>query len=170
MKPSIVAACILFAFASTGLRAQTHGWQPSAGHTQIAIWPGTPPDAQPLPGPETVSTSSGKDGLIAGKPTVGVTNVSRPTMTIYSPNGKNTGVAVVVFPGGGFEGLAIDLEGTEVFSNCDWRYSIGLLSNKRDRSLARHGGQALLRSLRASGRAGFRSLPDPATAGGRQAG
>lgn len=117
MKPSIVAACILFAFASTGLRAQTHGWQPSAGHTQIAIWPGTPPDAQPLPGPETVSTSSGKDGLIAGKPTVGVTNVSRPTMTIYSPNGKNTGVAVVVFPGGGFQLLAIDLEGTEV---CDW--------------------------------------------------
>jgi len=38
-------------------------------------------------------------------------------MTVYSPNGKNTGVAVVVFPGGGYQGLAIDLEGTEV---CDW--------------------------------------------------
>jgi hypothetical protein len=30
---------------------------------------------------------------------------------------KNTGAAVVVFPGGGYQGLAIDLEGTEV---CDW--------------------------------------------------
>jgi acetyl esterase/lipase len=38
-------------------------------------------------------------------------------MTVYSPAGKNTGVAVVVFPGGGYQELAIDLEGTEV---CDW--------------------------------------------------
>src|SRR5207302_5920899 len=45
------------------------------------------------------------------------TNVSRPTMTVYSPKGKNTGAAVVVFPGGGYYVLAIDLEGTEV---CDW--------------------------------------------------
>jgi acetyl esterase/lipase len=43
--------------------------------------------------------------------------VSRPTMTVYSPKGKNTGAAVVVFPGGGYQILAIDLEGTEV---CDW--------------------------------------------------
>jgi hypothetical protein len=38
-------------------------------------------------------------------------------MTVYSPTGKNTGAAVVVFPGGGYLGMAIDLEGTEV---CDW--------------------------------------------------
>jgi acetyl esterase/lipase len=38
-------------------------------------------------------------------------------MTVYSPKGKNTGAAVVVFPGGGYQDLAIDLEGTEV---CDW--------------------------------------------------
>jgi acetyl esterase/lipase len=38
-------------------------------------------------------------------------------MTVYSPNGKNRGAAVVVFPGGGYQSLAIDLEGTEV---CDW--------------------------------------------------
>ncbi len=48
---------------------------------------------------------------------VGVTNVTRPTMTVYSPTGKNTGAAVVVFPGGGYQMLAIDLEGSEV---CDW--------------------------------------------------
>jgi acetyl esterase/lipase len=44
-------------------------------------------------------------------------------MTIYSPKGKNTGVAMVVFPGGGYSILAIDLEGTEV---CDWLTSQGI--------------------------------------------
>ena len=55
--------------------------------------------------------------MIAGRPVVIVRNVTRPTMTVYSPKGKNTGAAVVVFPGGGYQVLAIDLEGTEV---CDW--------------------------------------------------
>jgi acetyl esterase/lipase len=52
-----------------------------------------------------------------------VSNVARPTITVYSPVGKNTGAAVVVFPGGGYEILAIDLEGTEV---CDWPTSRGI--------------------------------------------
>jgi acetyl esterase/lipase len=112
MKSLIMAFYILV--ASGGLRAQTPVWQPSPGHTQVPIWPGAVPDAQPVPGPEYMETSN---GLIGGRPTVGVYNVSKPTMTVYSPKGKNTGVAVVVFPGGGFEELAIDLEGTDV---CDW--------------------------------------------------
>jgi acetyl esterase/lipase len=52
-----------------------------------------------------------------------VQNVSRPTMTVYTPKGVNTGVAVVVFPGGGYKGLAIDLEGSEV---CDWLVARGI--------------------------------------------
>src|SRR6516165_4142060 len=44
-------------------------------------------------------------------------------MTVYSPKGKNTGAAIVVFPGGGYQTLAIDLEGTEV---CDWLISKGI--------------------------------------------
>jgi len=44
-------------------------------------------------------------------------------MTIYSPQGRNTGAAVVVLPGGGYNVLAIDLEGTEV---CDWLTSAGI--------------------------------------------
>ena len=68
-------------------------------------------------------TAAGKDSLVAGRPWVAVENVSEPTMTVYSPNGKNTGAAVVVFPGGGYTILAIDLEGTEV---CDWLTSKGI--------------------------------------------
>jgi acetyl esterase/lipase len=46
-------------------------------------------------------------------------------MTVYSPKGENTGIAVIVFPGGGYQILAIDLEGTEV---CDWLTSKGITS------------------------------------------
>ena len=102
--------------------AQTSAWEPSPGHTQIQIWPGDAPDVQPLSGPETVTTT--KQGeLVAGKPWTYVERVSRPTMTVYSPSGKNTGAAVIVFPGGGYWILAIDLEGTEV---CDWLTAKGI--------------------------------------------
>jgi acetyl esterase/lipase len=120
MKPLIFALCVVFAFC--GLSAQTPVWQPSPGHTQIPIWPGAAPDARPVTGPE-VAKSSGKDDLVAGMQVVEVDNVSRPTMTVYSPTGKNTGAAVVVFPGGGYQILAIDLEGTEA---CDWLTSKGI--------------------------------------------
>jgi acetyl esterase/lipase len=103
------------------LGAQTASWQPSPGHTQLPIWPGAVPDAQSVPGPEFATTKGNK--LVAGRPWVEVDNVSQPTMTVYSPEGKNTGTAVVVFPGGGYVRLAIDLEGTEV---CDWLTSAGI--------------------------------------------
>ena len=114
MKPLILALCV--AFACSGLSAQTTVWQPSPGHTQVPIWPGAAPDPQPVAGSEKVETS-GNDFLVAGRPAVGINNVTQPTMTVYSPKEKNTGAAVVVFPGGGYQVLAIDLEGTEV---CDW--------------------------------------------------
>ena len=104
----------------TGPQARAAVWRPSPGHTQIPIWPASAPDLQPVPGHEKATVSK---GLIAGKPATAVTNVTRPTMTVYSPKGRNTGVAAVVFPGGGFQILAIDLEGTEA---CRWLTSIGV--------------------------------------------
>lgn len=120
MKPLITALFVVFTF--TSLNAQKFMWQPSPGHTQVAIWPGAAPDPQPIAGPEYAELS-GKSFLVAGKPAVGIYNVVRPTMTVYSPKEKNTGVAVVVFPGGGYQELAIDLEGTEV---CDWLTAKGI--------------------------------------------
>lgn len=113
---------LLFLLSALVLAAQTSSWQPSAGHTQVAIWPGRPPDAQPVSGPE-ISTTRKEDHLVAGKPWIYVERVSQPTMTVYSPAVKNTGAAIVVFPGGGYRILAIDLEGTEV---CDWLTSKGI--------------------------------------------
>ena len=101
-KHSISVLSVLFVCGILG--AQQTVWQPSPERTQMAIWPGTPPDAYGVPGTEYVQTT--KDEMVGGKPYVWVSNVTRPTMTVYSPKGKNTGVAVVVFPGGGFDRAA----------------------------------------------------------------
>lgn len=106
--------------ALSGLNAATTPWLPAEGHTQVPIWPDSPPDAQPVCGMEYAKAG---DSLVAGMPWVAVGNVSQPTMTVYAPKGVNTGAAIVVFPGGGFKILAIDLEGTEV---CDWLTSRGI--------------------------------------------
>lgn len=52
-----------------------------------------------------------------------VGNVSSPTITIFPPKAENAGAAMLVFPGGGFQILAIDLEGTEI---CDWITARGM--------------------------------------------
>src|SRR5512133_3125882 len=80
-----------------------------------------PPGPRTTGDSETVRTG---ESLVAGEPWIQVHNVSRPTLTVYSPQEKkNTGAAVVVFPGGGYQLLAIDLEGTEA---CDWLTSKGI--------------------------------------------
>jgi len=119
VKHLFLALCLLF--ACHDVNAQEPDWQPSPGHTQAPIWPGAAPDALPAAGPEFARTIT--KPLIGGKPVVLVDRVSRPTMTVYSPTGTNTGVAIVVFPGGGYNELAMDLEGTEI---CDWLTSKGI--------------------------------------------
>ncbi len=107
---------------SASLWAQGSGWPPAPGHLTLPVWPSNAPGAPANPSAEGDMTTA-KDNLIAGKPLVRLGNVSVPTLTLYSPKGKNTGAAVVVFPGGGYNILAIDLEGTEV---CDWLNAAGV--------------------------------------------
>lgn len=119
-RPLLFALCGLC--AAFLLHAQEFVWQPAPGHPQIPIWPGAAPDRQPVPGPEIVK-HAGKESYVAGSTWTEVDNVSRPTLTVYAPAGHNTGAAVVVFPGGGYQILAIDLEGTEA---CDWLTARGV--------------------------------------------
>lgn len=114
---NIIFLIAAFSFSN----AHAAEWQPANGNKQLLLWPGVIPDAKPAPGREEVSLQ--EERLIGGKPWVVVANVSLPTMTVYSPTGPNTGVAVVVFPGGGYWNLAMDLSGTEA---CDWLISIGV--------------------------------------------
>ncbi len=117
----LLSLVVMFA-ASPGLVAQKPAWEPAPGHITISLWPKGVPGSKPNPQPE-INTTTPEENLIAGKPLIRLGNVSVPTITLYSPEGKNTGAAVVVFPGGAYHILAIDLEGTEV---CDWLNSIGV--------------------------------------------
>ena len=112
---------VFFSFAVAFLLAhslaQAEGWQPSPGHVQVPIWPGAVPDAIADPKPESVGPPEGHEWWPRAN------DVSRPTMTVYAPTANNTGAAVVVFPGGGYQDLAMDLEGTEI---CDWLTSRGI--------------------------------------------
>lgn len=114
---------VLLAFALcaiTSATARADSWQPSPGHTQVPIWPGAVPDAHPVEGAEVATV---REELVAGAKWIWLERVSQPTITVYPPLDKNTGVAVMVLPGGGYMGLAIDLEGTEI---CDWATRKGI--------------------------------------------
>jgi hypothetical protein len=119
-EPEPARAKVSHAPASTGA-AHAAQWQPAPGLTQVPIWP----DGVPIQRPETNAAESivPEPRLVGGRPWTFVTNISRPTMTVYPPTGPNTGAAVMVLPGGGYYGVAIDLEGSEV---CDWITRIGL--------------------------------------------
>lgn len=108
----LLFAVALVAFAPADAQTPPAVWQPTPGHVQVPIWPGAVPDALSNPKPESIAADWPK-----------VMDVSRPTMTVYPPKGRNTGAAVVVFPGGGYRMLAMDLEGTEI---CDWLSSRGI--------------------------------------------
>jgi len=97
-----------------------NAWMPGGGREQIPIWPSVPPDARPDDGPEVTGTGSKP---VAGRPWIYADRVATPTITVYSPDEARSGAAVVVFPGGGYNVVAMDLEGTEA---CDWLTSIGV--------------------------------------------
>ncbi len=98
-------------------------WQAPAGLEQVPIWPGGAPDMGAVRRPpESVLTAQTPEA-IGGTISEAVFDVTVPTMTIYPPKGRNTGAAMIVFPGGGFMALAITLEGTEI---CDWITAKGI--------------------------------------------
>lgn len=86
----------------------------------VDVWPGKAPGE---------TGNIGEEKFLDGKPgqknTVKrLTNVSKPTLTIYRPaKEKDTGASVVICPGGGYFILAWDLEGEEV---AQWLNSIGV--------------------------------------------
>lgn len=78
---------------------------------EIPIWTKGIPDSALITGTETYN-----DGMVR--------DVGNPTIKIFSPvKEKNSGAAVLVFPGGGYMKLAIELEGSEI---CEWLASIGV--------------------------------------------
>jgi acetyl esterase/lipase len=84
---------------------------PAADPLVVELWPG------PVPG--DVGIDGQEKSRIYSSPLVGdtrlITNVTRPTLTVYRPPaGKNTGTAMLICPGGGYHELFWELEGEEV--------------------------------------------------------
>ncbi len=86
----------------------------------VDLWPGKTPGDVGIQGEER---SRIHPSPLVG-PTKLVTNVTKPTLTIYQPTKeKNTGTAMVICPGGGYWDLYWELEGEEVAS---WLNSLGI--------------------------------------------
>src|ERR1700738_2386105 len=71
----------------------------------IDVWPGKPPGDVGIKGEEKFIELKidGKPYQVAGKPTKWLTNVTKPTLTVYRPaQAKNTNMAMVICPGGGY--------------------------------------------------------------------
>ena len=86
----------------------------------VDLWPGKAPGDAGISGQET--------SRIHNSPLVGptrlITNVSKPTLTVYQPaRDKNTGTAMLICPGGGYWDLYWELEGEEVAA---WLNSVGM--------------------------------------------
>ena len=98
MKTLILRTASLLLFTSALASAQD----------VIPLYPGTPPGSEPANYPE-------KEYFSKVWNTEVVTNVTKPTLTIFKPApGTANGTAIVVAPGGGFMALSITSEGTDV--------------------------------------------------------
>jgi acetyl esterase/lipase len=87
--------------------------------TAFDVWPGKVPGEAADLGPEKFLDQKPDEK----RPVKRLGNVSRPTLTVFRPTKNVNGAAVVICPGGGYNILAWDLEGTEV---AQWLNSIGV--------------------------------------------
>jgi acetyl esterase/lipase len=92
----------------------------ASGPLVVDLWPGKVPGDVGIRGEES---SRVYPSPLVG-PTKLITNVTKPTLTIYQPAGdKNTGTAMVICPGRGYWDLFWELEGEEVAA---WLNSVGI--------------------------------------------
>jgi acetyl esterase/lipase len=86
----------------------------------LELWPGKVPGDVGISGKES---SRVYDSPLVG-PTKLITNVTKPTLTVYRPPpDQNTGTAMIICPGGGYWDLFWELEGEEVAA---WLNSNGM--------------------------------------------
>lgn len=114
---AILLALMIAIFASSGL---VHASEVS---TPFPLWPsGAPVETVDL-GEERDMTKP-TDNMVAEQRVTRIGNVSKPTITVYrASSDQANGTAVVVCPGGAYNILAYDLEGTEV---CEWLNRMGV--------------------------------------------
>lgn len=88
---------------------------------EVRLFPGVAPGEKGNLSEEVADITGNKVG---GETVQRVSNVSDPVITIYQPVQElANGTAMVVCPGGGYNILAYDLEGTEI---CEWLNDMGI--------------------------------------------
>ena len=121
----------LFASPATLFISLIVAWSAAAAEPLvIELWPGKVPDESGAIRPERVrmSPQSERKQVEVTEPTRLITDVSKPTITIYRPpKDKDTGTAMLICPGGGYWDLYWQLEGEEVAA---WLNSIGVTDRK----------------------------------------
>jgi acetyl esterase/lipase len=150
--PLVAGLCVVWAAGGDD--------NPAAGDDKpvvVELWPGKVPDETGDAGAEKVLMSPKLDRkqVEVTEPTRMVTNVSRPSITIYRPaKDKDVGTAMVICPGGGYWNLYWQLEGEEVAA---WLNSLGVTGVVLKYRVPRHAdepkGQPARRPLQDAQRA-----------------
>jgi acetyl esterase/lipase len=113
MKPSAVLTgfCVLLTITAASAAQQPQ---------MVDVWPGKAPgETGPVDAEKVLEAKAGEN-----PPVRRITNVTRPTLSIFRPaSDKDTHAAVIVCPGGGYNILAWDHEGEQVAA---WLNSIGV--------------------------------------------
>jgi acetyl esterase/lipase len=119
LKKTFLLLAVAAALGTAASAQQRYLW-PASDRLNLPVWPDRPPgESANVPPEHNVPDQS----LLAGRPYVRLTDVSSPTITLYKAESHNSGAAVLVLPGGGYQIVAMDLEGTEI---CEWLNSIGV--------------------------------------------
>ncbi len=116
-----------FTSAAAGFVTLIVAWSAAAAEPLVVeIWPGKVPDESGNIGAERFRMSPALDRkqVEVTEPTRMITDVTKPTLTIYRPpKEQDTETAMLICPGGGYWNLYWQLEGEEVAA---WLNSLGV--------------------------------------------
>jgi predicted amidohydrolase/acetyl esterase/lipase len=114
MKRVLILACVAVGFHAGGAAGGAD--EPLV----LDVWPGKAVGDHGQIGPERVRAPA----EAPTKDAKWITNVTRPTMSVFRPDAANrAGVAILICPGGGYWNLAWDKEGEEVAA---WLNTLGI--------------------------------------------
>jgi hypothetical protein len=161
-------ACTVSLLAGVFVAIPTHAAEPLV----VELWPGKTPVDIGINGRET---SRIHQSPLVG-PTKLITNVSKPTLTIYQPaRDGNTGTAMAICPGGGYWDLYWELEGEEVAAWLNSQGMTGIILKYRcprrpscpaSAPLLGRGPRVAQRRLEARTRGAGRRVVEPCGTGG----
>jgi acetyl esterase/lipase len=130
----LLVYCLFFSFAVIAEDVHYQGALTMKPAAELKLWNGVVPGEKAgVIGEE--KAEPGKETL----PIIRVHNVTEPSLAVYQPDSeKSTGTCVIIFPGGGYNILAYNHEGTEI---AHWLNSLGVTAVVVKYRVPRRSGQ-----------------------------